>query len=496
MTEQYPSDATLLALTTDTETHVEYVNTLQSPWYLQFRKFLYRTLVCATRANDLRVYDEGALDIGVCAGKFWDGHTARSYGGSSGNTLADDKANIYVYLSADGTLVIDEYSAWPSEKINHIRLAIVTTSGGDITAIEDCRGQHMWYSPGSLTDEPEFYSDEAGASVEIVAMHWDSASPADADVMTVGLHAENDASEKIEYGRISLTLDDVSDGSEDGTLSFSEIVAGTLTSRGNLVGTTKTQTLTNKTLDEPVMYSDETGASVELVEHYWQSASVAAADEIRIPYYADDDGANKTEYARMTVVIDDETDGTEDASVKFAAMLDGTLTHLLTLSRTGFVPVPLTCLREITSNDIPNAAGNGGVLASDTTPILEYVNGDTDSCLRLDWASSNNDPVAFSIPLPPDLDTSSDLEIHLRIASGGTTDAVGFDVDSFFNEGDSKVEDASGTNQTTSYTEVTATVAAADIPAGAQTISVELTPVAHTTDAMYCTAVWLEYTKV
>jgi hypothetical protein len=104
--------------------------------------------------------------------------------------------------------------------------------------------------------------------------------------------------------------------------------------------------------------------------------------------------------------------------------------------------------------------------------------------------------VVFSVPLPPDLDTDSDLVLHGRIASGGTTNAVGFELDSYFNEGDTKVEDTSETNQTTSYAEKLATIAAADIPSGAQTLTVELTPVAHTTDAMYLTAVWLEYTKL
>ena len=40
MPERYPSDATLLALSADTATGVEYIPTGQSPYYLQFRKLL------------------------------------------------------------------------------------------------------------------------------------------------------------------------------------------------------------------------------------------------------------------------------------------------------------------------------------------------------------------------------------------------------------------------------------------------------------------------
>jgi hypothetical protein len=86
------------------------------------------------------VYDEGGLDIGVKAGKFWAGTQLVNYAGSSGNTLADDKANIYVYLTSAGVLVTSEYTGFPDMAVTpHVRLAIVTTSDGDITSIEDCR---------------------------------------------------------------------------------------------------------------------------------------------------------------------------------------------------------------------------------------------------------------------------------------------------------------------------------------------------------------------
>ncbi len=140
MAEVYPSDNELLNLQADGETGVEYIATGQAPYYLHFRKLLYRFLLATRRANDLRVYDEGGLDIGVKPGKFWAGTQQVDYAGASGNTLADDKANIYVYLTSAGVLVTNEYSGFPDMATTpHIRLAIVATSDGDITAIEDCR---------------------------------------------------------------------------------------------------------------------------------------------------------------------------------------------------------------------------------------------------------------------------------------------------------------------------------------------------------------------
>jgi hypothetical protein len=143
MAEAYPSDNTLLNIQSDNETGVEYIPTGTSPYYLHFRKLLYRLILATKRANDLRVYDEDGLDIGVKEGKFWLGTELISYNGSSGNTLADDKQNIYIYLNSSGTLVTDEYSSFPNMATEpHIRLAIVATSNGDINSIIDCRAGH------------------------------------------------------------------------------------------------------------------------------------------------------------------------------------------------------------------------------------------------------------------------------------------------------------------------------------------------------------------
>ena len=148
MAEVYPSDNTLLNIQSDSETGIEYIPTGQSPYYLQFRKLLYRLLLAAKWANDLRVYDEGELDIGVKSGKFWLGTELVSYNGSSSNTLADDKENIYIYLNSNGELITNEYNSFPDMAITpHIRLAVVTTSNGDIDSIIDSRQGHNFFIP-------------------------------------------------------------------------------------------------------------------------------------------------------------------------------------------------------------------------------------------------------------------------------------------------------------------------------------------------------------
>jgi hypothetical protein len=162
MAETYPPDNDLLNLQSDSETGVEYIPTGTAPYYLHFRRLLHRLLLATRRGNDLRVYDEGGLDIGVKAGKFWLGTELTSYAGSTGNTLADNQAAIYVYLDAQGILVVDEYAGFPDMATTpHVRLAVVGTAGGDITSIMDSRTGHnvvVPYAAGGIRKSVEAHT--------------------------------------------------------------------------------------------------------------------------------------------------------------------------------------------------------------------------------------------------------------------------------------------------------------------------------------------------
>lgn len=176
MAEVYPSDNALLNIQSDVETGVEYIPTGTAPYYLQFRKLLYRLLLATRRSNDLRLYDEGGLDIGVKEGKYWVGTELIEYGGSSGNTLADDKASIYVYLDSTGNLVTTEYNNFPSmATVPHVQLAVVATSGGDIESIADRRMGHNMivpYGAGGIRRTIEAHtSDDTLTAAESGSVH-------------------------------------------------------------------------------------------------------------------------------------------------------------------------------------------------------------------------------------------------------------------------------------------------------------------------------------
>jgi hypothetical protein len=152
-----------------------------------------------------------------------------------------------------------------------------------------------------------------------------------------------------------------------------------------------------------------------------------------------------------------------------------------------FVPIPITSWMV---GDGTNTVSFGGPA---TDPVLDMADGDTDSALRFAWAAASVVPIITQVPLPPNLDTSKDLVLHLLTKKDGNANTVTLASDAYFDDGDTKVEDVTATI-TQAFAETTITIAAADIPSGAQTLTIELTPSAHAGDALYLQGTWLEYT--
>jgi hypothetical protein len=158
------------------------------------------------------------------------------------------------------------------------------------------------------------------------------------------------------------------------------------------------------------------------------------------------------------------------------------------LSTQAFLSIPIATVLEGDASNVVGYLGPG------TDPVLDMLNGDTDSALGITWATSDSTPILIQTPLPPDLDTSGDVVLHFRGIMSGSSDTPTIAADSYFNEGDTKIEDVSAA-MGAAYAEKTITIAAADVPAGAQTLTIELTPGAHTSDTLTITAFWIEYTR-
>ena len=164
----------------------------------------------------------------------------------------------------------------------------------------------------------------------------------------------------------------------------------------------------------------------------------------------------------------------------------------------GELPLDITSLREIGSDDIQALAAHGGLLASDSDPSLSRVSTSTDKALRVVWDTSNDtDEVQFPpIPMLPSMSGANDISVHLLAVMAGATDTPTIDVQAFDGVGDTEMGSATAALSNT-LAEVSATIANADLgghPTGF--LNVSLVPGAHTTDALYLYAAWLEWAKL
>jgi len=177
------------------------------------------------------------------------------------------------------------------------------------------------------------------------------------------------------------------------------------------------------------------------------------------------------------------------------------------LGGVGFIPLDITSLREIgtdTANEIGDTADGtandpyGGLLAADTTPSLKRINLATDKGLRVAWPNTDVTEVQFPpVTMPPDLDETSDVIVHLIARmSGGADTTTSFDVQVFDGIGDTEMGGLATPDMTSTLAETTLTISAANVsgnPTGV--LNIALVPEAHATDNIELYGAWIEYTK-
>lgn len=165
------------------------------------------------------------------------------------------------------------------------------------------------------------------------------------------------------------------------------------------------------------------------------------------------------------------------------------------VSTRGSFALPLFAAREVATNDIINAAGNGGLLALDTTPVLQRINGSTDKGVTLTWAASNSDEICWNVVAPADLNVSFPVNLIFTAKMGGATNTPACAVMFFSGSGDTN---AGGNTAalSSSYAEKTVTIAATDVGSPGDTWAITFTPGAHTTDTVVLLSARVEYTRM
>ncbi|MEX1017513.1 MAG: hypothetical protein WDZ31_12290 [Phycisphaeraceae bacterium] len=177
MNERYPDDASLLALTQDETTGVPYIPTGASPYHLLFRRMLHRLLRASERANDLRVYQDGDLSVGVRPGRCFVADQAVTFEGAQAITL-DASATTWLWLDDQGDVQTSD-AGLPANRGTFIPLARVDTGAATIESVTDLRGEAMLasVSAGALgitatADEINQALDGIDATVTAMALNF------------------------------------------------------------------------------------------------------------------------------------------------------------------------------------------------------------------------------------------------------------------------------------------------------------------------------------
>jgi len=155
----------------------------------------------------------------------------------------------------------------------------------------------------------------------------------------------------------------------------------------------------------------------------------------------------------------------------------------------------LTDWREVTAGGaVGNIAAIGGVLASDTTPVLGAEG--TSEAMSITWAAANVDQIATSICLPVDFNDAADATLDLWVKTSVGVEAATFTVLTSWNNGSQVTDTATDSVPSTTVHKITATIAAADIPAGAEFVTIHMVPGAHAAELTKLLAARLNFTRV
>lgn len=160
------------------------------------------------------------------------------------------------------------------------------------------------------------------------------------------------------------------------------------------------------------------------------------------------------------------------------------------------VPISLDSWREVSSaGAVGNNTANGGVLSSETTPVLGAAA--TTESMQITWAAANSDIVQASIALPPNFSGKDDVHIDLFVLTdntgGGSIEAATFSVLTSWDNGAQVTDAATDVEPATTAHKVTAVVAGADIPDRPSFVNIQLVPGTHANDPVSLLAARIAY---
>ena len=322
-----------------------------------------------------------------------------------------------------------------------------------------------------------------------------SASPAaDDNLGNLVYRGEDSAGNTHDYASIVASIEDTTDGSEDGILDIMSSASGTLASRirlkNNKVGIGEadpiyplhlTTTLTGQAL-QLQSDADDAASAANLMLYHRRGASGAGQDNdvISTIFYRGKNDAGTPEevdYAAIESVIIDASDGTEDGQLNLQVMNAGTLSTVLSLDSTGITVSDPDGDAEF---NIKGFEGSSAVLkliadeGDDNGDTWEIKNSQSDNGLRLKNNTSGSQSTIWQLGTNGDVTQSGNLIVDntsgIKIATA-TTQKLGF-----FN--------ATPVVQQSAITNITATASSGSLPTANGSITIANAASATTTELL------------
>ena len=327
-----------------------------------------------TDGNYVDVYLNGVM---LKAGVDYVTTTANTIG-SLVATVASDVVDVIVY----DTFSLFGGTLEGNVKVNNGTLNVTGAVDFDSTLNVDgaITGTSATLTTADNTTQLKLVSTDADANIgPTIDLYRNSGSPADNDLAgRLQFNSRNDNSQDVTYSEMYITTPDVSDGSEDGQLHIDTMVAGTSRSRlklmpsetvfnensidldfrvesnGNAnmlhvdggnngvgIGTTGTSdasltiSTTGQEFQLTLISTDADALQGPRLKLYRNSSSPADGDATgEFTFVGRNDNSQDVDYFQIRTDATDVSDGSEDATVHFFHMRDGTIRSSLTFAPT------------------------------------------------------------------------------------------------------------------------------------------------------------------
>ena len=305
---------------------------------------------------------------------------------------------------------------------NQSLIGSFTTTGFQLGSGTPAAQLHLFSS--DTTDQVIIENSDTGAdTAPDVVLFRNSASPAADDLLGNLIYRGEDAAGNThDYASVVASIEDTTNGSEDGILDIMTSAAGTLASRirlkNNKIGINETDPiyplhLTTSLTGQALQLqsdADDAASAANLMLYHRRGASGAGQDNdvISTIFYRGKNDAGTPEeidFGAIEAVIVDASDATEDGKLNLQVMTAGTLTTKLAVDASGITVTGTVAATSYTGDGSSLTglmAASGGTFTGNVSISDNAIEFDSDSSnsfkISIQGASSLSGNTTFTLP--------------------------------------------------------------------------------------------------